>query len=154
MEPIRHWALSVCFACVAAGILGQLSCARKRFSVIKPVLTLYILAIAFAPLREGWTVSLPVRLPDAPVSVSVPDTQTPVLRQAEAGLSDALRTALDEASMPGCRVTVTLQAEGTSVQVRQVTVTSPAEYAQEKIKDVIVRAMGTDVPIQTQEEAP
>ena len=32
MEQIRAWVLAVCFACIAAGILGQLSSSRTRFS--------------------------------------------------------------------------------------------------------------------------
>ena len=52
MEQIRAWVLAVCFACIAAGILGQLSSSRTRFSVIKLILTLYILITAFAPLQS------------------------------------------------------------------------------------------------------
>ena len=65
MEQIRAWVLAVCFACIAAGILGQLSSSRTRFSVIKLILTLYILITAFAPLQS---------LGDGHVTFDIPPT--------------------------------------------------------------------------------
>ena len=57
MEQIRAWVLAVCFACIAAGILGQLSSSRTRFSVIKLILTLYIL-IPHSPRCKAWAMGM------------------------------------------------------------------------------------------------
>ncbi|MEG1269984.1 MAG: hypothetical protein RSD54_01555, partial [Ruthenibacterium sp.] len=51
METIKAWTLSVCMACIIAGLLTQFTPAKSKFSVIKLVLTLYILITAFTPLQ-------------------------------------------------------------------------------------------------------
>ena len=44
MELLQNWALGVCLACLAAGVLQQFFASRS--GVIKLVLTLYILVTA------------------------------------------------------------------------------------------------------------
>ena len=51
MDALRGWTLSVCLACVAAGIVQHLTGARTKEPVIKLVLSLYILITALAPLK-------------------------------------------------------------------------------------------------------
>ncbi len=58
MEVIKQWALTVCMACIALGILGQFVNVKTNFSVIKLVITLYILITAFAPLNITGDVNL------------------------------------------------------------------------------------------------
>ena len=96
MEQIRAWVLAVCFACIAAGILGQLSSSRTRFSVIKLILTLYILITAFAPLQSLGDGHVTFDIPEAPQTVQAPDTEAMVLNTVCTRLEDTVRSACGE----------------------------------------------------------
>lgn len=148
METLRAWALTVCFSCIAVGILQQLCAPRARFSVIKLILTLYILITAFAPLMA-------LRYPETRMTLSLPDTPAPaqqadidaqVLTRAEQTLADMVRTECEAAGIPTgqVRVTLTEQAEGYAVE--QVHVTADAAREQE-IKQAVTRALGADLRV-------
>lgn len=152
MEQIRAWVLSVCFACIAAGVLQQLSSSRARFSVIKLVLTLYILITAFAPLQSLGDGHVAFDIPETPQTVQVPDTQALVLDTARAQLEDAVRGALAENGVACTDADVTLETGSGAVEVAGVTVTVPAGTDAAYVEDVVVKALGTQAPITVNEE--
>ena len=138
MEQIRAWVLAVCFACIAAGILGQLSSSRTRFSVIKLILTLYILITAFAPLQSLGDGHVTFDIPEAPQTVQAPDTEAMVLNTVCTRLEDTVRSALD--------------ADSETVEVADVTVIVPGGTDVSGVEDVVTKALGTHVPVTVNEE--
>lgn len=87
MELLQNWALGVCLACLAAGVLQQFFASRS--GVIKLVLTLYILvtALGTAGLAEdgldGITDAFEARPGQSQPAV---DVQSLTLAQAQAAL--------------------------------------------------------------------
>ncbi|MBD5092828.1 MAG: hypothetical protein HDT26_00825 [Subdoligranulum sp.] len=150
MEQLRAWTLSFCFACIVAGLLGQFSSERKRFSVIKLVLALYILTAALSPLQSGDEMRLP-QLPEAAQGAQTPDTGALVMAQAGAQLSETVGQALTQAGIAHRAVDVRLVQEGESIEVERITVTAPPGQ-EEVIRQTIIRAIGADVPVVLQEE--
>ena len=147
MEQIRAWVLAVCFACIAAGILGQLSSSRTRFSVIKLILTLYILITAFAPLQSLGDGHVTFDIPEAPQTVQAPDTEAMVLNTVCTRLEDTVRSALAENGMD-----VALGADSETVEVADVTVIVPGGTDVSGVEDVVTKALGTHVPVTVNEE--
>ena len=150
MEQIRAWVLAVCFACIAAGILGQLSSSRTRFSVIKLILTLYILITAFAPLQSLGDGHVTFDIPEAPQTVQAPDTEAMVLNTVCTRLEDTVRSALAENGIAYTEVDVALDAE--TVEVADVTVIVPGGTDVSGVEDVVTKALGTHVPVTVNEE--
>ena len=140
MEQIRAWVLAVCFACIAAGILGQLSSSRTRFSVIKLILTLYILITAFAPLQSLGDGHVTFDIPEAPQTVQAPDTEAMVLNTVCTRLEDTVRSALAENGI------------AYTVEVADVTVIVPGGTDASGVEDVVTKALGTHVPVTVNEE--
>ena len=145
MEQIRAWVLAVCFACIAAGILGQLSSSRTRFSVIKLILTLYILITAFAPLQSLGDGHVTFDIPEAPQTVQAPDTEAMVLNTVCTRLEDTVRSALAENG-------IALDADSETVEVADVTVIVPGDTDVSGVEDVVTKALGTHVPVTVNEE--
>ena len=143
MEQIRAWVLAVCFACIAAGILGQLSSSRTRFSVIKLILTLYILITAFAPLQSLGDGHVTFDIPEAPQTVQAPDTEA---------MEDTVRSALAENGIAYTEVDVALDADSETVEVADVTVIVPGGTDVSGVEDVVAKALGTHVPVTVNEE--
>ena len=144
MEQIRAWVLAVCFACIAAGILGQLSSSRTRFSVIKLILTLYILITAFAPLQSLGDGHVTFDIPEAPQTVQAPDTEAMVLNTVCTRLEDTVRSALAENGIA--------YTESETVEVADVTVIVPGGTDVSGVEDVVTKALGTHVPVTVNEE--
>ena len=150
MEQIRAWVLAVCFACIAAGILGQLSSSRTRFSVIKLILTLYILITAFAPLQSLGDGHVTFDIPEAPQTVQAPDTEAMVLNTVCTRLEDTVRSALAENGI--AYTDVPLDADSETVEVADVTVIVPGGTDVSGVEDVVTKALGTHVPVTVNEE--
>lgn len=150
MEQLRTWTLSFCFACIVAGLLGQFSSERKRFSVIKLVLALYILTAALSPLQSGNEMRLP-QLPQAAQPAAAPDTGALVMEAAEARLAKTIGQALTQAGIAHRGVSVRLVQESESVEVERVTVTAPPGQ-EDAVRQTVIRAIGADVPVVLQEE--
>ena len=147
MEQIRAWVLAVCFACIAAGILGQLSSSRTRFSVIKLILTLYILITAFAPLQSLGDGHVTFDIPEAPQTVQAPDTEAMVLNTVCTRLEDTVRSGIAYTE-----VDVALDADSETVEVADVTVIVPGGTDVSGVEDVVTKALGTHVPVTVNEE--
>lgn len=150
MEQLRAWTLSFCFACIMAGLLGQFSSERKRFSVIKLVLALYILTAALSPLQSGDGVRLP-QLPEAAQTTAAPDTGALVMAQAEARLAGTIGQALAQAGIAHRAVGVRLVQENETIEVERITVTAPPGQ-EEAVRQIVIRTIGADVPVVLQEE--
>lgn len=150
MEQLRAWTLSFCFACIVAGLLGQFSIERKRFSVIKLVLALYILTAALVPLRSGEGVQ-PPRIVEAAQTVAAPDTGALVLAQAEQQLAGTIGQALAQAGIEHRAVSVRLTQGSETVEVERVCVTAAPEQ-ENAVRQTVRNVIGADVPVVLQEE--
>lgn len=150
MEQLRAWTLSFCFACIVAGLLGQFSIERKRFSVIKLVLALYILTVTFTPLQSGEGVQLP-QLAGAAQTAAAPDTGALVMEAAEAQLARTIGQALTQAGIAYQAVSVRLVQESETIEVDWICVTAvPGQ--ENAIRQTVIRVIGADVPVVLQEE--
>lgn len=113
MELLQNWALGVCLACLAAGVLQQFFASRS--GVIKLVLTLYILvtALGTAGLAEdgldGITDAFEARPGQSQPAV---DVQSLTLAQAQAALEQTLFQSLAEGGVAAQDVSVQLAASG------------------------------------------
>lgn len=144
MDALRGWTLSVCLACVAAGIVQHLTAAKSKEPVIKLVLSLYILITALAPLKQ-WSVSTADFLPQDALAATAPiDTQS----LAVIGAGEALSQTLDEAfTREGliCQVEMELFAADGQVQVQRVTVTG--EVDENTARGIVRQELGAEVPV-------
>ncbi|MEG1381994.1 MAG: hypothetical protein RSC73_07095 [Ruthenibacterium sp.] len=152
MEIIKAWTLSVCMACVIAGILCQFTQAKSKFSVIKLVLTLYILITAFTPLQM-------LRYPDtrfdipvlAPVETEI-DTNILLAAHTQKILERTVQRACKEAQCPIVSCTVTLTRSEFDFTVREVAVWPAQGSADETIRKTVQEALESDVPVVVQKE--
>lgn len=144
MDALRGWTLSVCLACVAAGIVQHLTGARTKEPVIKLVLSLYILITALAPLKQ-WSVSASDFLPQEALAPAAPvDTQGLAVSQTGAALSQTLDEAFAREGFL-CQVEVELSAFDGQVQVQRVAVTGDVEA--NTARGIVRQELGAEVPV-------
>lgn len=150
MNNFQQWALTICCAGVGTGIIRAICVQEKKNSVIKAVLTLYILVLVFAPIKN-------LRLPELdwevntvqPVAVNA---QALALQTAQSEVENTLYTALAAQEITA-EVTVTLQAQADgNVDVQQVVVRTGHIYTEEQIKEVISKELSADTLITVERE--
>lgn len=155
MDLAREWTLAVCMACVASGVMQYFSAKNERPSVIKLVLTLYILVTAFAPLqalRYPDTRALP-SLPSAVADGAQPvDTDALVLAQAQESLAATLRQACESQGATLTRVKVTLAQSEQGVVVQQVVFAAQDTAKTETARNAIRGVLGQEVPLAAEED--
>lgn len=149
LELLQNWALGVCLACLAAGVLQQFFASRS--GVIKLVLTLYILvtALGTAGLAEdgldGITDAFEARPGQSQPAV---DVQSLTLAQAQAALEQTLFQSLAEGGVAAQDVSVQLAASGTGeVTVEQVTAVVLNEASGPAAKALIQSVLGQQVSV-------
>lgn len=152
METLRACVFLLCMACVVVGILERAAMSRRRFSVIKLVGTLYILATVFAPLKGMEAVPWTPELPSVPDAVEAPDTARLALTAAEQALEKQLGRALDSAGIPFRTVEVELAQQAGDVQLRRVMVVVPAGTDTQAAAQTAAQAMGIQTPVAVREE--
>ena len=109
MAFLQNWALGVCLACVAAGVLQQFF--TSRGGVIKLVLTLYILVTALGTAGSAGEMNSITDAFDThaePEQTAV-DVQSLTLAQAQAGLEQTLMQSLAEGGAAVKSVSVRLR---------------------------------------------
>lgn len=152
LETIKAWTLSVCMACIIAGLLTQFTPAKSKFSVIKLVLTLYILITAFTPLQM-------LRYPDtrffipvlAPVETAV-DTDAMIAAQTQKNLERTVERACTQARCPVLSNTVSLTQNDIDFTVNRVTIVAAQDSQTELIRKTVQQALGVNVPVVVQKE--
>lgn len=151
MKPLaflQNWALGVCLACVAAGVLQQLFTSRS--GVIKLVLTLYILVTALGTAGSAGGLDSITDAFDthaAPEQTAV-DVQGLTLAQAQAALEQTLMQSLAEGGAAVKSVSVQLRAsEDGEVNVEQVTAVVLNEASGHAAEAIIRAALGQDVNV-------
>lgn len=146
MESLRQWTMAVCMACIVAGILQQLSGGKSQFSVIKLVLTLYILITAFAPIQAikypETRMTTPVLADAAPI-----DTEALILESTQKNLAETVAAACMAGGCPVEDVTVGLTQENGMVQVTGVTLILSDNADAQKAKQLAQTALGTQAPV-------
>lgn len=100
MDGIKAWVLSICLASFAAGILQYLSPQNKHNSVIKLVLTLYILVAAFAPVQSLKYPDTRIAVPEVPAQENIVDTESIIKEQARANIEEQLYEACASKGYP------------------------------------------------------
>ena len=146
MEAVQDWALSVCMACVAAGILQQFASDKARFSVIKLVLTLYILVTAFALLRALRYTELHLAVPEAAEASSAEvNVSALAMDTAAQTLEQTLQKACAAQGLAVSAIEVSLSGEADNVAVAGVRVVSEEERT--AVEQAVCGALGTQVPV-------
>ena len=148
MDSIRLWALSVCFACVAAGMLQRIAAAHGRLSVIKLVLTLYILITALAPLH---TLSSEVSftLPAAPAVEDAVDPRALALDQARQTLAAQFGEVLRGQGLDAA-VDVELAVTQDRAEIVRVVVTGTG-LDRARVEALALETFETEVPVELRE---
>ncbi len=152
METLRACIFSLCAACVVVGILERVSMSRGRFSVIKLVGTLYILATVFVPFKEMAGFQWTPELPTMPGAVETPDTARLVLTAAEQALATQVGRALEGAGIPFRAVEVVLDEQAGDVALRRVTVIVPAGADTQAAAQTAAQAIGAQAPVEVRGE--
>lgn len=150
MEGISQWLIGVCMACAAAGLLERLCDTRQKKSVIKLVLTLYILVSVFPSTwqKADWEFSWDASA--LPESAATYDPYQSAAQQAGQQLSEQYSEKY------GVPVEVRVQVQEDHALVQSVEVT--ADEAFDEIRKALQTELGEQVPITqvqggTQDEA-
>lgn len=152
MEQLRAWVLSLCFACLACGILQHLSASRARFSVIKLVLTLYILLTALTPLQSAAGLYRMPEIPDIAQPAQTIDSQDMLLDATRKNLEQAVVQSLAEQGITDVAVQLTLAHDDTSITVTDVILTPARTADAEPAATVVTQMFGTDTTVTVREE--
>lgn len=145
MESFKQWMMTVCLACVTAGILQMLTGTKKQVSGIKLVLALYILVTALAPI-SGLSVSWHMSEAAQTDAVEPVDTQQEILLVASQALCAQLCEDLAEQGIEA-QVQVSLDcAESGEVEIQQVNISTSAD--EESVRTSVQALLGTDVPVE------
>ncbi|MDD3429852.1 MAG: stage III sporulation protein AF, partial [Oscillospiraceae bacterium] len=128
MTAIKHWALIVCTGCIAISVIQSLLPRKNTFSVIKLMLTLYILVIVISPIQNISSLSADHFSFDLATDYSVDydtgQTQALILNQTAENLSKTLKDALAEKGYENLTIQLQLEQDvGNNVQVTTVYVT-------------------------------
>jgi len=146
MEALRHWALVLCISAVLASALQSALPEKGTFSVIKLVLSLYILVTLVSPLRQFGIGDLELSLPQVQETAAAADLSAEVLAQAASSLERTLGSALAADGLRAEKVAVTLALdEKNNAVLTAVTVTSEEDGS--RIRSSVERALSCSVPL-------
>lgn len=139
MEGLSQWLIGVCMACTAAGLLERLCDTRQKKSVIKLVLTLYILVSVFPSSwqKEDWQFSW--QTSQQPEPTAAYDPYASAAQQAGRQLSEQYSEKY------GVPITVHVEVQQDHALVQSVEVT--AEETFDEIRRDLWEELGQDVPI-------
>ncbi|NCC06881.1 MAG: hypothetical protein EOM30_02255 [Clostridia bacterium] len=131
MENIKAWVLSICLASFAAGILQYIAPQNSRNSVIKLVLTLYILVAAFAPIQALKYPDTRIALPEVLPQENIVDAESVIKEQTKANIESQLYEICASAGCPLESVDISMK----NYEVISVTATAQnSEGAENAIK--------------------
>lgn len=153
MSAVRGWALAICMACIVVGILQRLCAEEKRFSVIKLILTLYILITAFAPLQSLRYARVDIHLPVAANVQDVSmDTNAAMMQTGRQSLEQTIKVKCEEAGISVSGVSVALTDAKGSVEVKSVDVTILKEAGanEDAVRRAVSELLGVDTQIAVQ----
>ncbi len=146
MQNIREWALAVCMACIALGILQQFVNVKGNFSVIKLVMTLYILITAFAPLNLNQEMN--INFDDYFEEQSYELTsQELVLNMAQLNLKQEILNVYTQNDVSVKDVKVYLENED-NISISSISIIAHGQTDTQKAVDLAKTALDTDVDIQ------
>ncbi len=151
MEIIQDWALSVCMACICVGVLQQFTTNKTNFSVIKLVLSLYILITAFAPLGNTSEINADFTYNLPEVSDAALNTDDLILQAAHHNINETLFKAVQATSENVQSVNAAVHVTDNYMYVTSVEITLAEETVQstdtQKVKQAVLSALQTDVPV-------
>ncbi len=146
MQSVREWALAVCFACIALGILQQFVNIKGNFSVIKLVMTLYILITAFAPINFNDDISIDLNNYYNEENIEM-NSQELVLNTTKINLQQKILQELQANNVIVNGVSVNLNTED-YLSISSVTIYVSSQTDIESAKKYALIAIDTDVPIE------
>ncbi len=145
MQNIREWALAVCMACIALGILQQFVNIKGNFSVIKLVMTLYILITAFAPLNL--TQDINIEFEDFYDEQSLElNSQASVLEMVNNNLKQEILNEYAQNNVSVEDVHVQLENEN-SISISSIIIYANEQTDEIKALELAKKALDTDVDI-------
>lgn len=146
MELIRRWVLVLCVSAVLASVLQSVLPEKGSFSVIKLVLSLYILITLISPVREFSAADLSLPLEQAQTAYVQADLTESILGQAEQKLEATVRRGLQTAGLDPGAVSVQLALdENGEAALAGVTVACDGDG--EMIREAVDGALGCEAPL-------
>lgn len=144
MESVKQWVMTLCLACITAGILQMLTERKKSVSGIKIVLALYILVTAISPLT-GLSVSWEIGDVKTASTETEFNTQQEILQSAQQTLSSQIQQEL-EAQGIDANVEVLLTCTGNEdVQVQEIKICT--SVSEERVRAEVQSILGTEANI-------
>ncbi len=153
MDTLKDWAFSVCMACIVVGLLQQFSSSRTNFSVIKLVLTLYILITAFAPITHMQTID--IQLPDIDEEntyVTQIDTQGLIVSQTRQTLEEDIINYCNINDIEVKNVYVILDVEDEQINIVGVELVVLKDADEDRAQQAVIDVIGAKVPVQIKTE--
>lgn len=146
MELIRKWVLVLCVSAVLVSVLQSVLPEKGSFSVIKLVLSLYILITLISPVREFSAADLSLSLEQPQPAYVQADLTESILGQAGRQLEATVTRGLEAAGFEPGEVSVEL-ALNESGEAVLASVTVVCNGDAETIRETVDSALGCEAPL-------
>ena len=159
MDALRGWAVTLCFAAVAAGMAGIIAPHGNLEKVYRFVVSLFFLACVLTPIfsMRGVKLQWPAAA-DASVSAVYPAQSVAASQQTQAArqrLASLAAACVRQQGAEPLAVAVTLQTQQdgaiTGAQI-QVTVAAVSESKRQALEKALREQLGLTVPVVSGEE--
>lgn len=144
MTAIRGWAYTLCIASVLLGVLQGILPVKNLSSVIKLVLSLYILLLLMAPAQsyaqQGFQLSWDLNLQDETQSI---DLTQAIARQTESILQQNILQQMTQAGVPPQSVSVYGQIESGEFFVNKVVLRFFGQPQTQTVEDLLAECLGS-----------
>ncbi len=148
MDAIKSWALTVCIACICIGVLQQFTSNRTNFSVIKLILTLYILITAFSPLNNIKNVDMSFKYNLPQPEETIINTQELIIQEVQQNINSSLVSAVAAQNNYVHDIKTDLALTGDYIDVTNVKIYISENTDVENAKQTVLQALNTNVPIE------
>ncbi len=148
MEAVKDWALTVCMACLCVGVLQQFTQNRSNFSVIKLILTLYILITAFAPLGNNNLLVYNFTYETVQAADAEIDTQSIIMQTTVQNLTQTVYQGIVQSDNTAEDVIINAEHSGEYINIISVQIITTPSTDVEKAKQSVKQILSEDVSIE------
>lgn len=144
MDSVKQWVMTLCLACVTAGILQMLTERKKSVSGIKIVLALYILVTAISPLTDlsvSWEMG---NIKTASTATEF-NTQQEILRAAQQTLHSQIQRDLKSQGIVADVEVFLMCTEKEEVQIQEIKIYTSAD--EERVRACVQSLLGTEANV-------